>query len=150
MTAELWLAVAASGLYHGVSPGMGWPLAVSAGLIERSSHALVAALWQIGASLLVIGFGILRLVNPRHPRSLARIPPTQLGLWSFVVAIAHGAGFMLVPIYLELASGQIARLGSARPTGNMTVEQKVPLKGVKEKPRRAMINYYNDVLAVAN
>jgi len=54
---------------------------------------------------------------------------------------------MLVPIYLELANGQIARLGSARPTGNMTVEQKVPLKGIKERPRRAMINYYNDVLA---
>jgi hypothetical protein len=28
--------------------------------------------------------------------------PTQLGLWSFVVAIAHGAGLMLVPIYLGL------------------------------------------------
>ena len=54
---------------------------------------------------------------------------------------------MLVPIYLELANGQIARLGSARPVGDMTVEQKVPLKGVKEKPRRAMINHYNDVLA---
>jgi len=100
--------------------------------MERSSRALVAALWplavghllamlavllpfalltafvewqrqiRIGASLLVIAFGIFRLVNPRHPRSLARIPPTQLGLWSFVVAIAHGAGFMLVPIYLGL------------------------------------------------
>jgi hypothetical protein len=62
--------------------------------------------WQrqirIGASLLVIAFGIFLLVNPRHPRALARIPPTQLGLWSFVVAIAHGAGFMLVPIYLGL------------------------------------------------
>jgi hypothetical protein len=33
---------------------------------------------------------------------LARIRPTQLGLWSFVVAIAHGAGLMLVPIYLGL------------------------------------------------
>ena len=54
---------------------------------------------------------------------------------------------MLVPIYLELANGQIARLGSARPAGNLTVEQKVPLKGIKEKPRRAMINYYSDVLA---
>ena len=111
---------------------MGWPLAVSAGLIERSSYALVAALWpltvghllamfvvilpfavlfaliewqqqiQIGASLLVIGFGIFRLVNRRHPRVLARIRPAQLGLWSFVVAIAHGAGLMLVPIYLGL------------------------------------------------
>jgi hypothetical protein len=57
---------------------------------------------QIGASLLVIGFGIFRLVDRRHPRALARIRPTQLGLWSFAVAIAHGAGLMLVPIYLGL------------------------------------------------
>ena len=57
---------------------------------------------QIGASLLVIGFGLFRLANRRHPRALARIRPTQLGLWSFAVAIAHGAGLMLVPIYLGL------------------------------------------------
>jgi hypothetical protein len=130
--AWLWLAVIASGLYHGANPGMGWPLAVSAGLMERSSRALLAALgplaaghllamllvilpfallvalveWQrqiqIGASLLVISFGIFRLVARGHPRALARIPPTQLGLWSFAVAIAHGAGLMLVPIYLGL------------------------------------------------
>jgi len=111
---------------------MGWPLAVSAGLMERSSRALVAALWpltvghllamlvvilpfsllvamvqwqrqiQIGAGLLVIGFGIYRFINRRHPRVLARIRPTQLALWSFAVAIAHGAGLMLVPIYLGL------------------------------------------------
>ena len=111
---------------------MGWPLAVSAGLMERRSRALLAALgplaaghllamllvilpfallvalveWQrqiqIGASFLVIGFGIYRLVARGHPRALARIPPTQLGLWSFAVAIAHGAGLMLVPIYLGL------------------------------------------------
>jgi hypothetical protein len=57
---------------------------------------------QIGASLLVVAFGIFRFVNRRHPRMLARIRPTQLGLWSFAVAIAHGAGLMLVPIYLGL------------------------------------------------
>jgi hypothetical protein len=70
--------------------------------------SLLAALvqWQrqiqIGASLLVIGFGMFRFINRRHPRLLARIRPTQLGLWSFAVAIAHGAGLMLVPIYLGL------------------------------------------------
>jgi hypothetical protein len=130
--AGLWLAVVASGLYHGINPGMGWPLAVSAGLMQKSPRALVAALgplsaghlvaifvmmlpfallmtlieWrrqiQIGASLLVVGFGLFRLVYRRHPRALARIAPTQLGLWSFAVAIAHGAGLMLVPIYLGL------------------------------------------------
>ena len=57
---------------------------------------------QIGASFLVIGFGIFRFVNRRHPRVLARIRPTQLGLWSFAVALAHGAGLMLVPTYLGL------------------------------------------------
>lgn len=130
--AWLWLAVVASGLYHGVNPGMGWPLAVSAGLMERSSRALLSALWplaighllamllvllpfvlliaivewqraiQIGASLLVIGFGAFRLANRRHPKVLARISPAQLGLWSFAVALAHGAALMLVPIYLGL------------------------------------------------
>src|SRR5919204_1693444 len=128
----LWLAIVLSGLYHGINPGMGWPLAVAAGLMDRSPRALFASLWplslghlaamlvmllpfamllalvqwqyqiQAGAGLLVIAFGVFRLIDPRHPRVLARIKPTQLALWSFVVAIAHGAGLMLVPIYLGL------------------------------------------------
>ena len=57
---------------------------------------------------------------------------------------------MLVPIYLELANGNTVLLGRARMTGNTSVERKVPLKGVKEKPRRALMNYYDDVLASVN
>jgi hypothetical protein len=130
--AWLWLAVVASGLYHGVNPGMGWPLAVSAGLMKKNPRALFLALWPLsvghvlaillmllpfalllslvewqreirtGAALIVIGFGIFQLVGRRRHRALARIPPTQLGLWSFAIAIAHGAALMLVPIYLGL------------------------------------------------
>ena len=133
-TAGLWLAVVASGFYHGVNPGMGWPLAVSAGLMGRGRRDVVAAMaalaaghlvsmlvillpfalmtalldWQreirIGASAAVIAFGVFRLVNRRHPRALARIRPTQLALWSFAIATAHGAGLMLLPIYLGLCS----------------------------------------------
>lgn len=131
-SAWLWAAIVASGLYHGVNPGMGWPLAVAAGMMDRNARALLAALvplsaghllamlvmllpfamllalvqWapqiQVAASLIVVAYGALRLVYPRHPRMLARIRPAQLALWSFVVAIAHGAGLMLVPIYLGL------------------------------------------------
>ena len=54
---------------------------------------------------------------------------------------------MLVPVYLELNDGSIIRLGSASPDGNSTIEQKVPLKGLKQPPKRAMINYMGDVLA---
>src|SRR5260370_33250421 len=71
------------------------PFAVLVALVEWQRQI------QIGASLLVIGFGVFRLVDRRHPRALARIRPPQLGLWSFPVAIAHGAGLMLLPIYLE-------------------------------------------------
>jgi len=54
---------------------------------------------------------------------------------------------MLVPIYLELPDGKIFFLGRARMSGNSPFEQKIPLRGLKEKPRRAIINYYDDVLA---
>jgi hypothetical protein len=131
-TAGLWLAVVASGLYHGLNPGMGWPLAVSAGMMGRGRRDVVAALaplatghlvsmlvillpfalitalldWQreirIGAGSVVIAFGVFRLLNRPHPRALARIRPTQLALWSFAIATAHGAGLMLLPIYLGL------------------------------------------------
>ena len=57
---------------------------------------------------------------------------------------------MLVPIYLELADGRTISLGRANITGNTSVEQKVHIKGLKDKPRRALVNYYNDVLASSN
>lgn len=150
--AGLWLAVVASGFYHGLNPGMGWPLAVSAGLIERSSKALVAALWllagghlaamfvvilpfallvavvewqqqiRICASALVIAFGMFRFINRRHPRVLARIRPTQLGLWSFAVAIAHGAGLMLAPIYLGLCRAADLDQGHAAASALMSAK----------------------------
>lgn len=111
---------------------MGWPLAVSNGLMEKRTRALFTVLgylsaghvlamfvviapfallaallaWQreiqIGASVLVTCFGAFLLIRRRHPRMLARIPPSRLAVWSFAVAIAHGAGLMLVPIYLGL------------------------------------------------
>jgi hypothetical protein len=54
---------------------------------------------------------------------------------------------MLVPIYLELPNGNMFFLGRARLNGNNSFEDKIPLKGLKEKPHRAVINYYDDVLA---
>lgn len=131
MTA-LWWAVIVSGLYHGLNPGMGWPLAVSAALMERKPDALVRALaalafghflamtaillpfslmtalvmWEreirLGAGFLVIALGVYLLINRKHPRFLARVKPSRLALWSFLAAMAHGAGLMLVPIFLGI------------------------------------------------
>jgi hypothetical protein len=111
---------------------MGWPLAVSAALMDRAEGRLYQALlalgaghflamaaillpfsallflaeWQkaiqTGAACLVIALGVYLLLNRRHPRFLARVPPSRLALWSFLAAMAHGAGLMLVPIYLGI------------------------------------------------
>jgi hypothetical protein len=156
-TLWLWVAVVVSGLYHGVNPGMGWPLAVSAGLMDKSPRSLLAALWplsvghllamlsillpfamllalvewrhqiQAGASILVIAFGAFRLLYPRHPRVLARIRPTQLALWSFVVAIAHGAGLMLVPIYLGLCQSSASEPAAILVNTNLDVAAAVSI-----------------------
>ena len=135
MTA-LWWAVIVSGIYHGLNPGMGWPLAVSAALMERRHSAMPKALLalalghflsmtlillpfsfmtalinfetqiRIAAGFLVLFFGIYLLITRRQPRFLARIHPSKLALWSFLAALAHGAGLMLVPIYLGICASE--------------------------------------------
>jgi hypothetical protein len=57
---------------------------------------------------------------------------------------------MLIPIYVELADGSTVFMGRARLIGSSSFDQKIPLKGLKTKPRRALINYYDDVLASPN
>lgn len=131
-SAGLWLTVVALGLYHGLNPAMGWPLAVANGLAERSGAAVLrtvlplggghfaamavvlvpfaALAWyvqwsapiRVGAGALVLLFGAWKLVDRRHPRALARVPPSRLAWWSFLMATAHGAGLMLVPFALGL------------------------------------------------
>ncbi len=130
--ASLWAGVVAIGLYHGLNPAMGWPLAVANGL-ERQRGAAVFATWlaagggppaghgagaaalraagepaawgreiRIGVGLLVLFFGAWRLVRPGRHRWSRRLRPTQLTLWSFLMASAHGAGLMLLPILVGL------------------------------------------------
>ena len=131
-TAWLWLGVVAIGAYHGLNPAMGWPLAVANGLTDKrdasvlatflplgAGHLLAIALvlvpfallswlltWsreiRIGAGTLVILFGVSRLLWRRHPRWLARVRPTQLMLWSLLMATAHGAALMLLPFLIGL------------------------------------------------
>lgn len=130
-----WLAVVALGAYHGINPGMGWLFAVSNGMQARRARGVFLALPPIAAghfaamsaallpfaligfyvaridvirafaASILVAFGVYKLVRQRHPRYLARVGPTRLGLWSFLMATAHGAGLMLVPVVLGLCAG---------------------------------------------
>jgi hypothetical protein len=132
-----WLAVALLGAYHGFDPSMGWLFAVALGLQERrltkvwwsllpiavghlAAIGLVVALiaviarisWLIrplGAAAL-IGFGIFRWIRPRaHPRWVAmRVNAFDLVAWSFLMASAHGAGLMLLPLLIGIPAASVA------------------------------------------
>jgi hypothetical protein len=130
-----WLALLGLGAYHGLNPGMGWLFAVALGMQEKQRRAVLAAIppialghalsigmvvavfWLLqasvpqkllryGAAAILIGFGIYRLVRARHPRWVGmRVGFRDLTVWSFLMATAHGAGLMVVPILLAWSNG---------------------------------------------
>jgi hypothetical protein len=126
-----WLVLLCLGAFHGINPGMGWLFAVALGLQEQRRQAVFRALLPIalghaasiaavvllvgGAQLilpesllrflsaLILGvFGVYRLMRTRHPRWVGmRVSFWDLIVWSFLMASAHGAGLMLVPVLLQ-------------------------------------------------
>jgi hypothetical protein len=139
-----WASLAALGAYHGLNPGMGWLFAVALGLQERSrravyrafapialGHALsVAAVvaviglaqnvmsadtLRVAGAAALVGFGVYKLMRATHPRWVGmRVGFRDLTAWSFLMATAHGAGLMLMPILLALApGGAVAAAGHA-------------------------------------
>jgi hypothetical protein len=136
-----WLALALLGAYHGLNPAMGWLFAVALGLQERRRGAVLQALppialghaVAISLAVLVIGvaqkmvpldvlryvcagalvlFGLYKLARRKHPRWVGmRVGFRDLTAWSFLMATAHGAGLMLVPVLLGLSPNGHAHAG---------------------------------------
>ena len=149
-----WLTLFGLGAFHGINPGMGWLFAVALGLQEKSRRKVLAALppiavghaisigivagllWLAQASLpdralrygsatILFGFGLYRLLRARHPTWVGmRVGFRDLVLWSFLMASAHGAGLMLVPVLLEWTQGHApdpaAHLGHSMSHGSHT------------------------------
>lgn len=139
MTAASWVALALLGAYHGLNPSMGWLFAVSRGLQERSGAAVAWALPPIAlghalaigltlavvvvgkielgdpalrwiAAATVVAFGVAKLVRHRHPRWVGmRVGFAGLLTWSFLAAIAHGAGLMLVPLFVARVPSHVCQ-----------------------------------------
>ena len=125
-----WLILFGLGAYHGINPAMGWLFAVSLGLQHRSRRAVLMAippialghaisialvvglLWlaqaslplkwvRYGAATVLFAFGLSRFIRSRHPNWVGmQVGFRDLTLWSFLMASAHGAGLMLLPVLL--------------------------------------------------
>ena len=133
-----WMLVL--GAYHGINPGMGWLFAVALGMQQGSGRGVWRALPPIalghvlavgtvvltaGVAQLVVplgalkvvvasillGFGLYRMCRHRHPRyGGMRVGFRDLTTWSFLMATAHGAGFMVLPFM-----GMLNRVEAAEP-----------------------------------
>src|SRR5580698_7390554 len=129
-----WAALFLLGAYHGVNPGMGWLFAVALGMQHKRASAVWQALIpiaaghfvaigvvvaaaaiagavlslqyvKIAAACVLLSFGIQRLIRKSHPRwGGMQIGFRDLCIWSFLMASAHGAGFMLLPILLKMSA----------------------------------------------
>jgi hypothetical protein len=122
------------GAFHGVNPGMGWLFAVALGMQERRlgavwralipltlGHALaiaVVVLVAVAAGVAVpVGslklpvavtlgaLGAYRLIRHRHVTGGGmRVGMWGLTAWSFLMATCHGAGLMVLPVFLGMAA----------------------------------------------
>lgn len=135
-------ALVGLGAVHGLNPAMGWLFAVALGLQERSRRALWRALpplalghagaialavavaaglgralparelrWTVAVAL--VGLGLFRLVRHRHPRGSLRVNQRELALWSLLMATAHGAGIMVLPLVLPASGAPAAHMAHA-------------------------------------
>jgi hypothetical protein len=132
MTGWGWPALFALGAFHGINPGMGWLFAVALGMQEKSMRAVIRALAPIttghaiaiGIVLLLAGFiqvvlplnyvkiwvagalvalGLYRMVRSRHFQwGGMQVGFADLTFWSFLMASAHGAGLMVLPVVLKM------------------------------------------------
>lgn len=138
-----WLALAGLGAFHGINPAMGWLFAVALGLQRGSraavlwsllpiaiGHALSIAVvvvavgmlrrfvdyhaLQLGAATILILFGSYRLLARHRARGGMQVGTSDLLIWSFLMATAHGAGLMLLPVLLEMPIGAVHE-GHAHP-----------------------------------
>src|SRR5215469_17088597 len=133
-TLMFWLTLAGLGAFHGLNPGMGWLFAVALGMQENKRSAVWRALipltlghvlaiaaaivvaiiagtalspamlrWPV--ALLLAGLGARQLYRHVHPRWAAmRVGMGGLTVWSFLMASAHGAGLMVLPVFLSMAA----------------------------------------------
>lgn len=133
----LWLMLLL-GAYHGINPGMGWLFAVALGMQERKGSAVARALVPIAfghalaigsvvlaaaflgmrlrpeairypVAAILLGLGIYSLVWHHHPRWVRmQVGFRDLTVWSFLIASAHGAGLMVVPVLLGSSTVEAA------------------------------------------
>src|SRR6476646_4745005 len=109
-----WLFAVALGMQEGkrsavwralIPLTLGHALAILAaiGVATIAGTALSPAMLRWPVAILLAGLGIRQLYRHLHPRwASMRVGMGGLTLWSFLMASAHGAGLMVLPVFLSM------------------------------------------------
>jgi hypothetical protein len=110
----IWLAMLPIALGHAAS------IALAAVAILALQAIVPAGVLQTATAVLLIGFGIYKLINwYRHPRWVGmRVRWHELAGWSFLMATAHGAGLMAAPALLGVMAMEGSHTMAQTPTVN--------------------------------
>jgi hypothetical protein len=95
----VWWALIPLTLGHVLAIAAAITLAIVAGT------ALSPSMLRWPVALLLAGLGARQLYRHLHPRWAAmRVGMGGLTVWSFLMASAHGAGLMVLPVFLSMAA----------------------------------------------
>jgi hypothetical protein len=104
----VWQSLLPIAAGHLLAVGLVVAIAVVAGAVLPLSAV------RIGVVVLLIVFGVYRLSGKGHPRwGGMKVGFLGLAFWSFLMASAHGAGFMLLPVLLKVSAAQAMHMGHA-------------------------------------
>jgi hypothetical protein len=87
-----------------IALGHALSIALTVALVSALRVATLPHVLRPVVAAVLVGFGVWKFLRPRsHPRWVGmRVSLPELALWSFLMASAHGAGLMLVPVVLQL------------------------------------------------
>ena len=90
-------------------------IAVVAGAVGVARAWVTPGLLEVVGASALLTFGLYKWLRPlSHPRWVGmRVRGRDLAAWSFLMATAHGAGLMLVPVLLRLPSSAAAHTAHA-------------------------------------
>jgi hypothetical protein len=94
-----------------VSIAVGHAVAVGVVVLTAALLGLALPLMAIRSfvAALLVGLGIYSLLGHRHPRWVRmQVGFRDLTVWSFLMASAHGAGLMVVPVLLRSSTVEAA------------------------------------------
>ena len=110
------------GAFGPIALGHAASIAVVVGAVGLARAWITPGILQVIGASALLTFGLYKWLRPlSHPRWVGmRVRGRDLTAWSFLMATAHGAGLMLVPVLLRLQSAGAASAASAASAAPLT------------------------------